>query len=139
MIVNTGNKSIVLFDGDCNYCNSAVHFIIRHDKKDTFRFAILHSEIEKKLMKKFKMEDTPDSIVLIEKEKIYFRSTAVLRISKHLNGMYPICYVLLLVPSFIRDFLYDIFAKNRIKWFGKKNNCDHPSKEMKEKFISFPF
>lgn len=136
MDMHNGNKSIVLFDGDCNYCSSAVHFIIRHDKKDTFRFANLHSGAGKKLMKKFETEDTLDSIILIEKEKAYNRSTAVLRISKQLNGLYPIFYILLLVPSCIRNFLYDIFAENRMKWFGKKNSCVNPSKEMKGKFIS---
>lgn len=136
MVANNGNKSIVLFDGECNFCNSSVNFIICHDKKDQFRFATLQSEIGKIRIKKYHISDEIDSIILIEKDKIYLRSTAVLRISKHLNGIYPLLYVFIVVPSFLRDLLYDIIAKKRRKWFRKKETCLIMSEEKKAKFIS---
>lgn len=136
MVANNRNKSIVLFDGECNFCNSSVNFIIRHDKKDQFRFAAIQSETGKSLIKKYHISEAIDSIILIEKDKIYLRSTAVLRISKHLNGIYPLLYVFIVVPSFLRDLLYDIIAKNRRKWFRKKETCLIMSEEKKAKFIS---
>src|ERR1035437_4453190 len=123
MSVNKGNTSIVLFDGECNFCNSSIYFIIRHDKKNQFRFATLQSEIGKSILKKYTIHDATDSIVLIEKDKVYSRSTAVLHISKHLNGAYSLLYVFIVIPPFIRNFTYDVFSRNRTKWFGKRESC----------------
>lgn len=136
MVMNKRNTNIVLFDGECSFCNSSVNFIIRHDKKDQFRFATLQSEIGKSITKKFNINDTIDSIILIENEKIYLRSTAVLRISKHLNGIYPLLYIFIAIPPFVRDFIYDLIAKNRKSWFVKKETCLMVSEEIKGKFIS---
>ncbi|OFY86491.1 MAG: thiol-disulfide oxidoreductase [Bacteroidetes bacterium RIFCSPLOWO2_12_FULL_35_15] len=135
MGANNRNNSIVLFDGECNFCNSSVNFIIRHDKKDQFRFAALQSEIGKIWIKKVDIDDAIDSIILIEKDKIYLRSTAVLRISKRLSFPYPLLYAFIFIPSFLRDLLYDLISKNRRKWFRKKETCLIMSEEKKAKFI----
>lgn len=136
MDANNRNKSIVLFDGECNFCNSSVNFIIRHDKKDQFRFATIQSETGKILIKKYHISEAIDSIILVEKDKIYLRSTAVLRISKRLKAAYPLLYMFIVVPSFLRDFLYDLIAKNRTKCFRKNETCLIMSDEIKAKFIS---
>jgi predicted DCC family thiol-disulfide oxidoreductase YuxK len=83
----------------------------------------------------FPLEDF-DSIILFENNKIYRKSTAVLKISKHLNGLWPLYYIYILFPEFIRDFIYDIIARNRYKWFGKREACIIPDEEVKEKFIN---
>ncbi len=136
MVVGIRNKYIVLFDGECNFCNSSVNFIIRHDKKDQFRFATLQSERGKFLLKNLNITNTLDSIILIENESAYIRSTAVLRILNSLSGLYSLFYVFLLTPQFIRDYIYNIVAKSRKKWPGAPRSCIVPTEHIKEKFIA---
>lgn len=135
---NFNGKSIILFDGVCNLCNSSVNFIIKHDKKKQFIFTSLQSDAAKEILLQFPTKNLNlDSILLIEKEIIYEKSTAVLRISKELNIGYKLLYSLIIIPKFIRDWIYNIIAKNRYKWFGKKEQCMVPSPEIKNKFIEF--
>jgi predicted DCC family thiol-disulfide oxidoreductase YuxK len=130
------SKAIVLFDGVCNFCNASVNFIIRHDKKDHFRFCPLQSEKGKYLLQQFNEDTTQfNSLVLIENDKIYKRSAGALKIARRLDGGYSLLYAFMLVPPFIRDGVYNFIAKNRYKWFGKKESCMVPTPEMKEKFI----
>lgn len=130
------NKKIVLFDGVCNLCNKAVTFIIEHDKKDVFRFASLQSEIGEKLTQERGIDTTKvDSIVLIDPGNAYFvKSSAALEISKHLSG-YSWVRFFSFLPEVFRNFVYDIVAKNRYDWFGKKDNCMIPTEELKGKFL----
>ena len=134
---NSNDKAIILFDGVCNLCNSSVNFIINHDTKNYFLFAPLQSEQGKELLCKFNPEDTQlESFVLIENNKIYLKSTAALRAAKHLNKLYSLLYFLIIVPPFIRNGIYGCIAKNRYKWFGKKEVCMIPNEEIKSRFIS---
>jgi predicted DCC family thiol-disulfide oxidoreductase YuxK len=136
MSINNNNTAIILFDGVCNLCNSSINFIIKHDKKNYFRFASLQSEKGKELLEKYKIDNLKtDSIVLIEHDAIFVRSTAVLRISKHLNKLYSLLYLFIIIPPFIRNIAYDLIAHNRYKWFGKKDMCMIPTDELKSKFI----
>ncbi len=131
-------KKIILFDGVCNLCNNAINFIIKHDKKDTFRYASLQSDIGKELIEQRNIDTSKlDSILLIEQKKmIYFhKSTAALHIAKQLSGLYPFLSVFLILPKFLRDWVYDIVAKNRYKWFGKKESCMIPTPELRALFI----
>tara|TARA_R110001583_G_scaffold77623_3_gene211209 strand:- start:12369 stop:12782 length:414 start_codon:yes stop_codon:yes gene_type:complete len=129
-------KSIILFDGVCNLCNSSVNFIIKHDKKKKFIFTSLQSDATKEILLQFQTKKMNiDSILLIENGNIYEKSTAVLKISKHLNGGYKLLYALIIVPKFMRDFVYHKIAKNRYSWFGKKKNCMIPKKELKSRFL----
>lgn len=138
MIASFENQGIILFDGMCNYCSGWIDFIIKHDKKDYFRFATLQSDIAKKFLAKKNIlaENLPDSIILIEGEKIYFRSDAGLRIQRKLNFPFPLLYFLIIFPRFIRDGVYDFIADHRYQWFGKKENCRVPvTEEEKRKFL----
>ncbi|KAA0210032.1 MAG: thiol-disulfide oxidoreductase DCC family protein [Ignavibacteriaceae bacterium] len=129
-------KKLILFDGVCNLCNSSVNFIIDRDKKDVFRFASLQSEKGRTVIKQFSLpEGEYDSFLLLEKGKLYMRSTAALRVAKHLSGLWTILYVFIVVPKFIRDFIYNLIAKKRYKWFGKTETCRIPTPELKAKFI----
>ncbi|MCM4156793.1 thiol-disulfide oxidoreductase DCC family protein [Gramella sp. AN32] len=130
-------KKIVLFDGVCNLCNSAIQTIIKHDKNDIFRFASLQSEFGKKMLEERNLDpEELDSIVLIEPGVAYYKkSTAALEISRDLSGGYKSLKNLLFLPEGIRDGVYDFVAKNRYKWYGKKDQCMIPSPELKAKFI----
>lgn len=126
---------ILLFDGYCNLCNSSVQWILKRDKKAIFRFASLQSETGVKLRQGHEIPDETDSIVLIKDKKYYVKSTAILHVAKLLGGGWKMAYGFIWVPTFIRDFIYDIVARNRYKWFGKKDSCWLPTSELTNRFI----
>lgn len=132
-------KKIILFDGVCNLCNNFVNFIIKHDRKDVFRFASLQSDIGGKLTleRGIEIEEAMNSVILIEPGVAYYRkSSAVLEISKNLSGGYSLFRYFTFLPESLRDSIYDIIARNRYKWFGKKNACMIPTPELQSKFLS---
>jgi predicted DCC family thiol-disulfide oxidoreductase YuxK len=129
-------KGVVLFDGVCNFCNSSVNFIIRNDKKDYFRFTPLQSEIGIKISEKYNLDSgNLKSVILVDKGKIYTKTTAALRIAKQLSGAWPALYVFIIVPAPIRDVIYNIIAKNRYKWWGEKESCMIPTPDVRKKFL----
>jgi predicted DCC family thiol-disulfide oxidoreductase YuxK len=128
-------KGIILFDGECNFCDHSVQFIIKHDKKGYYQFASLQSEIGKRLLQEHHIPENIDSLILIENKKGYWESSAVLRISKHLSGFWKVGYVFLLVPRPFRNPFYRFIARNRYKWFGKKEECMLPSPEIRNRFL----
>ncbi len=133
---NEEQHAIVLFDGVCNFCNDRINFIIRHDKKDYFRFAALQSDVGNKILAEHKISlANPDTFILIENQKYFDRTFAALRIAKHLNGFWPLLFVFIIVPPFIRDVAYKIIAKNRYRWWGKKESCMIPNAEVRAKFL----
>jgi len=128
--------SIILFDGVCNLCNGAVNFVIKRDPGNVFKFTPLQEKQGVLLLKTHAVDTQKlDSIVLIENEKVYVKSSAALRIARKLSGLWPLFFVLLIIPSFIRDGVYDFIAKNRYKWFGKKEQCMIPTQGLREKFL----
>lgn len=133
----TSEKSVILFDGVCNLCNASIDFILKRDTKNQFLVGALQEDSGKKLLSRYEVNpEYLDSLVLIEDEKIYFRSTAALRIAKKLPGLWPLFYALLILPSPIRDGAYNWIGRNRYRWFGKKNTCRLPSPEEKMKFLT---
>jgi len=132
----TDEKQIILFDGVCNFCNFWVNFVIKRDTKDIFRFAALQSEKAKELTSSFSIDASKlDTFVLIEGEKFFTKSTAALMICKKLNGPIKILSLFIILPKIFRDFIYDLVAKNRYKFFGKKESCRIPTDEEKLKFL----
>lgn len=127
--------AIVLFDGVCNLCNSSVQFIIKRDPNGYFRFASLQSEAGQAYLRKYNLDGYNNSIVFIENNRVYLRSDAALQISKSLSGAWKVFYVFKLLPRSLRDPVYNFIAKNRYKWFGKKDSCMIPTPEMKSRFI----
>ena len=126
----------MLFDGICNLCNTSVTFVIQRDKKDLFRFAALQDPVGQQLIEKYQIDSSKtDSIILIEDDKAYVKSTAALKVARHLGGAYPLLYGFMIVPNFIRNWVYDYVAKNRYKWYGKKDSCMIPTPELKSKFL----
>jgi len=133
------NKKLILFDGVCNLCNSSILYIIKRDENNAFLFATLQGETGKQIIAKFDIDTAQmDSILLYnpQKEVIYYKSTAALQVASHLKFPINILAIFLVVPSFIRHWVYDFIAKNRYKWFGKKEACMIPTPELKSKFLN---
>ena len=128
---------IILFDGVCNFCNSAVNFTLKRNTKAEIRFAPMQSEAGQKLLQQYNLPaDDMESFVFIENGVAYKQSTAALKVCRHLRGLWPICYVFMIVPKFIRDGIYNWIAKNRYKWFGVKQACMIPTPEVKSRFLT---
>jgi predicted DCC family thiol-disulfide oxidoreductase YuxK len=131
------DKKIVLFDGVCNYCNDKINFIIKNDKQDVFRFVALQSETGQKIIKYLGIANSIDSIVLYEPGYAYFiKSEAVFRIIKHLSSSVRLLLFFNFIPTRIKNIFYDLIAKNRYNWYGKKESCMIPTEEVKRKFIA---
>ena len=130
-------KKIILFDGVCNLCDSAMQYVIKRDKDDVFRFAALQSEIGKKILDHIGIDPKKtDSVVLYEPGlAYYYKSDAALEISKYLSGFISYSNVFRILPRLSRDLIYDAVARNRYKWYGKKTYCMIPTAELKAKFL----
>jgi len=129
-------EKIILFDGVCNLCNKSVQFVIEHDEQNYFKFASLQSNFGQTFLKENKLNQTNfDSIIYIEDDKYYTKSSAALKIAKHLDKNISWLNYFSVVPKPIRDFFYNIIAKNRYKFFGKQESCWLPTKELKAKFL----
>jgi predicted DCC family thiol-disulfide oxidoreductase YuxK len=128
-------KGIILFDGVCNYCNTMVNFVIKRDKKDRLRFAPLQSGKGQELRKKYNIADSIDSFIYIENDTASIYSTGALKVCRYLSGAWPLLYGLIIVPLFLRDGIYKWIARNRYKWFGKKETCMIPTPEVRSKFL----
>lgn len=130
-------QPIILFDGVCNFCNSAVNFTIKRNTKANIMFTPIQSDAGKKLMKQYNLPlNDMQSFIYIENGKAYTRSTAALKVCRHLRGLWPLCYSFIIVPKFIRDGVYNWIAKNRYKWFGLRQECMIPTPEVKTRFLT---
>jgi len=131
-------KKIILFDGVCNLCNDSVIKVIKYDKQKAFLFAALQSEIGEKIQKELNLDPKElDSIVLyIPNEAYYKKAPAALRVMNEFGGLWRLTQVFRILPAFFTNFFYDIIAKNRYKWFGKKDSCMIPTPELKARFLN---
>ncbi|MFK7781504.1 thiol-disulfide oxidoreductase DCC family protein [Psychroserpens sp.] len=131
------HKQLILFDGVCNLCNTSVLYVIKHDKKNQFMFAPLQSEAGKQIISKFSLDTSKtDSILLYSEEKgLSIKSTAALHIAKRLGFPRHLMSVFFIVPTFLRNWVYDFVARNRYKWYGKKDACMIPTPELTSKFL----
>lgn len=140
---------IILFDGVCQFCNTSVNFIIRHDKGDKFMFTPLQSAAGEALLRKHELDTARmDSFVVIAEErvrmrsasilkveKVYMRSTAVLKVAKALGVPWSLFYAFIILPVGFRDAVYNWIARNRYRWFGKKDVCMVPDERVRKKFL----
>lgn len=130
------NKTILLFDGYCNLCQSSVQFVLKHEKKPEIYFTSLQSEIGIQLLKHYGINPNKvDSLVLIENNKVFIKSSAALRTLNYLKGLYPLGFGFIIFPAFIRNIVYDFVAKNRYKWYGKTDSCMIPDKDLVKRFL----
>lgn len=131
------DKKIILFDGVCNLCNSAIQYVIKHDKTDQFRFVSLQSDLGQEVINYLGIDSKSiDSIILYEPNKAYFiKADAAMLIAKYLGGIVSVISLFQFVPPFIKNSVYDFIAKNRYKWYGKQESCMIPTPELKSKFL----
>ena len=131
------NKKLILFDGVCNLCNEAVLKIIKQDKKDIFLFTALQSNTGKNIINELGIDTSKiDSIVLyIPGEDYFIKSEAVFKIANEFKGALKIIQIFRVFPVFLNDFFYDFIARNRYRWFGKKDQCMIPTKKLNSKFL----
>ena len=130
------NEPLILYDGVCNLCNRWVQFVLKHDRRRRFYFAPLQGATAKNILsERFKEQLVPDTVVLIENNKVYTRSEAALRIFKLLGKGWKLFYSLMIVPRFVRDGVYRFISYRRYKWFGKSDSCILPAPEWKDRFL----
>ncbi len=132
------DKQLIVFDGVCNLCNSSVSYVIKRDKKNNFLFAPLQSDIGVALINEFNIDTVKtDSILLYNPSTntIKYKSSAALHIAKHLDFPIKLMAVFFIIPTFVRNWVYNFIAKNRYKWYGKKDACMIPTPELQAKFI----
>ncbi|GAB3518676.1 thiol-disulfide oxidoreductase DCC family protein [Emticicia fontis] len=128
---------VILFDGVCNFCNASINFLIDRDKKGAFKFAALQSEPGREILAKYHITSVTefDSVILEKDGKLYQKSDAALEIARNMDGAWRLLYVFKIIPGFIRDFVYDLVAKNRYRFMGKMDACRIPTPELRARFL----
>lgn len=129
------SNGLVLFDGVCNLCNGAVRFILKRDRAGYFSFASLQSAAAGRALAEHGLAPALNSIVLIEGGRLYQSSDAVLRIARRLGAPWSWAYAAVVVPRPLRDWLYRIIARNRYRWFGRREACMLPTPELRGRFL----
>ncbi len=131
------DNPVILFDGVCNFCNSAVNFTLKRNTKANIRFAPMQSEAGQKFLQQYNLPaDDMQSFIFIDDGVVYKQSTAALKVCRYLRGLWPLCYGFIIVPKFIRDGMYNWIAKNRYKWFGVQQSCMIPTPEVSARFLN---
>ena len=134
--MNYQDYRIILFDGVCNLCNSSVDFIIQRDKGQQFLLASLQSAAGQQILQDFNLpKEEFDTLVLVDRGRIYLRSTAALRIARELSGGWALFYAFIVVPAFLRDAVYRLVARHRFNWFGQRDSCRLPTPEERARFL----
>lgn len=129
------SNPVVLFDGVCNFCNSMVNFAIRNDKKAMLKFAPLQSVAGQRLKEQYNIPASIDTVIVIDNGKVYTYADAGIRVTKYLRWPVKMLYALVIIPSFISQPVYKWIAKNRYKWWGKKETCMIPTPELRKRFL----
>lgn len=128
--------SLVLFDGVCNLCNGFVQFVVARDPGGRFQFGALQSASARRVLER---HDTPaplpDAIVLVDDGQLFTRSSAALRIARRLTFPWPLAYAFIAVPRPLRDGIYDLVARHRYRWFGKRDHCMVPTPALRSRFV----
>ena len=131
------NKKVILFDGICNLCNDAVIKVLQKDQQNIFVFAAIQSRVGQEIIRYLKIDITKiDSIILYKPGLAYYiKSEAALKIMSEFDGFWKLMQIFTILPNSLNNFVYDFIAKNRYKWFGKKETCMIPTPALKAKFL----
>ncbi len=133
-IKKRNNQPVIFFDGYCNLCNKAVQWIINQDPRGIFLLAPLNSHYAKEVIPET-IQQNIDSLILVHNDEVFVKSTAVLKIAKILGGSLKLIFPLILIPPFIRDLFYDVIARYRYQWFGKRESCMVPTPDLQGRFL----
>jgi predicted DCC family thiol-disulfide oxidoreductase YuxK len=130
-------RPLYFFDGHCVLCSRFVSFCLARDPDGHLKFASAQSALGERVLKALGLPDSTldRTVLLLDGEEVYARSAAVLRALPHLHGPVRWLRPLLLVPAFLRDPLYDVVARNRYRWFGRRPACFRPTPETRDRFI----
>ena len=126
---------IVLYDGQCSFCNGATQWIIARDRTAKVSFAAIEGELGQRLIQQFHIHTNLESLICIDNNKAYLYSSGAIRITKYLDGAWKLIYLLTIIPPFIRNPFYRLFAKHRFRWFGKQQACLLPTPEIRQRFL----
>lgn len=129
------HQPILFYDGVCNLCNYWVKFVLKKEKRPVLTFAALQSEAGDAVKTTFGNNPVPDSLMVYANGKVYTKASAALYLTRYLRGAWPLLGVLYIFPSFLRNWGYDIIARNRYRWFGQKDECMIPSPEVRKRFL----
>ena len=130
------DRTVLLYDGLCGFCDGTVQFILRHDRRGTMQFATLQGELGQRVLAGTRELQGVDSLVLLEGDRVHVKSEAALRIAAYLGGAWKLALALRLVPRVVRDWGYDLFARHRYRFFGKHDSCPIPAPEVRARFIA---
>ncbi len=131
------DKPLLLFDGVCNLCNGAVQWVIRHDPAGKIHFAALQSNTGQQVLRQAGLSgEQLSSVVLYYQDRLYTRSDAALELLRLLGGFWSFFYLFRIIPRFVRDTIYEWIARNRYRWFGKREECMIPTPELKSRFLN---
>ncbi|MCI0507275.1 MAG: DCC1-like thiol-disulfide oxidoreductase family protein [Gammaproteobacteria bacterium] len=129
-------QPVILFDGVCKFCHASVRFVIQRDNRKRFRFCPLQSSRGRQLVKQYSVENSGlTSMILLQDNTAYRKSGAALRIARRLRMPWPLLYVFIVVPPFLRDAVYDFIGNHRYQWFGKFDQCWIPDDETQKRFL----
>ena len=132
---------MLLYDGLCGFCDGTVQFVLARDRRRRLRFAALQGEYARALMERHPVLATVDSLILVERddpsgaERVYLRSEGVLRVARHLGGLWRLAALAKVLPRSLRDLAYDGFARNRYRVFGRRLACSIPTPEQRALFL----
>jgi predicted DCC family thiol-disulfide oxidoreductase YuxK len=128
---------VILFDGVCNLCNGFVQFVIERDPGARFQFGALQSEASQRLLAAagYSSPETLDTVVLLEDGRVFTRSTAALHVVRRLSFPWPLAYGLIVIPTPLRDAIYDLVARRRYRWFGRREQCMMPTPDTQRRFL----
>lgn len=131
-----GDKAVLIFDGVCNFCNRSINFVMDRDRRGRFLFASSQSEAGSSLLRRFGVDpDSVQSVYLVEGDRIWSKSDAAVQIARRMPFPWSLGYAGVILPRFLRDWLYDGFARNRYRWFGKAESCRLPTEAERAKFL----
>lgn len=134
--LHSTDQPIVLFDGECLFCQACVRFIVAKERQPLIRFAALQSAAGNALRLEYRVPDSVDSMLLIEAGRAHLKSSAALRVCRYLRIPWRCLTVLLLVPAGVRNVFYDAFGRRRYQWFGRDDQCMVPDAALKRRFIN---
>jgi predicted DCC family thiol-disulfide oxidoreductase YuxK len=131
-----GYERVIVFDGICHWCNAWVKFTLARDPHGKFKFGTLQSPEAQQILKELHLPvDDFKTLLLLEHGRVFTKSTAALRILRHLSGLWPILYIGIAIPRPLRDAVYDYVAQRRYRWMGKAETCRVPAQTERERFV----
>lgn len=130
------HERVIVFDGVCNWCNAWVNFTMDHDPRRKFKFGTLQSDKGQQILRDLQLSTEDfETFLLLERGRVFSKSTAALRIARHLSGLWPLIYMCIAIPRPLRDAVYSFIGRRRYKWMGKADACRVPAAGERERFV----